>query len=214
MYFYGRQKRSKVLEVTLPKLEREGRLKVDWLDGEKVYSVARKNGTPAMSIEHELGAGEGLIRIWRCRMDESEIFLERAFRGFAIVPEWGIRYPEERGTMLLYEHHTNQNFNHGGVMKSKLTRYSKHLPRIEEKVNRKVNVLFVIDATRHRVREFVGKVKPFLEKPVMSDISREPRYPFFFTDYKTFLEVPVGQALSAEIYFWQNGKEWKLGNDD
>lgn len=213
MKFGGKEERIKVLETTLPKLEKEGRLIVIRYGGEKVYSPARKNRVDGASIEHELGATEGLIRIWRCRMEESEIFPERVFRGFAIVPEWGIRYSEERGTMLLYEFCTQSNFKHGGVMKSKLSRYKKHLPFIEAKAKRDITVLFVIDTERIWVKEFVHRMEAFLDEPVISGFSGEARYPFFFTDYETFKKVPVGKALTASIYFWRNGKEWALTNN-
>ena len=212
MKFTGKDERIKILETALPKLEREGRLVVAWHDGEKVYSPARKNRVIGMSIDHELGATEGLIRIWRCRMAESEIVPEKAFRGFAIVPEWGIRYSDNRGTMLLYEFCTQNNFKHGGVMKSKLTRYRKYLPDIEAKAKREITVLFVIDTDRGRVKDFVHWMDTLLDEPIISGITGEARYPFFFTDYQTFKSVPIGNALTAKINFWHDGKEWSLTN--
>ena len=210
--FTGKDERIKILETALPKLEQEGRLVVTWHDGEKVYSLSRKNRVIGMSIGHELGCTEGLIRIWRCRMAESEIVPEKAFRGFAIVPEWGIRYNDDLGTMLLYEFCTQQNFQHGGVMKSKLTRYWKYLPDIEAKMKREITVLFVIDTDRGKVKDFVHRIKAFLYEPIISDITGEACYPFFFTDYQTFKSVPIGEALTSKIYFWKDGKEWPLTN--
>jgi hypothetical protein len=210
--FTGKDERIKILETALPKLEREGQLVVTWHDGEKVYSPARKNRVMGMSIDHEIGVTEGLIRILRCRMAESEIIPEKDFRGFAIVPEWGIRYTDDMGTMLLYEYCTEQNFKHGGVMKSKLTRYKKYLPDIEAKTNREITVLFVIDTDRVRVKDFVRRIKAFLDEPIISGFTSEARYPFFFTDYQTFKSVPIGEALTAKIYFWHDGEEWSLTN--
>jgi len=214
LLFTGSGKRIKAVEQLLPKLEREGKITSTWLEGEKVYSPARKKRVQPVSLEHEIEVTEILILLWLCRKVESEIVSERVFRGFAIVPEGGIRYSEERGTMLVFEYCTRKNFDHGGVMKSKLTRYRKQLAKIEDKVRRTINVLFVIDIDRVAVRKFVTRMQPLLDEPVISGLTGEERYPFFFTDYETFKAVPVGEALIAKIYFWHDGKEWRLTNND
>jgi hypothetical protein len=213
LYFGGAPRRIKALETLLPELEREGKLSVVWHKGEKVYSMPRKKKVMPVSMDHEIACTDIFVRLWRCRMEESEIFPERAFRGFGIVPEGGIRYPEYRKSMLVFEYCTRSNFNHGGVMRSKITRYKKHVPDIEAKVGRNVTILFVIDIHRNKVREFVFRMRSLLDEPVFTDFAGEPRYPFFFTDYQTFKKVPVGKALTANIYFWQDGKEWRLAND-
>ena len=214
LYFEGVDMRSKAFEILLPELEREGKLCVAWHRGEKVYSIPRKNRGKAVSLDHEVVCADILVRLWRCRMEEGEIFTERAFRGFRIVPEGGIRYSEERKTMLIFEYCTRSNFTHGGVMKSKITRYRKHLPAMEAKVNRNITVLFVIDIDRGRLRQFINKMRQILAKPVTSAFTDEWRCPFLFTDYETFKTVPVGQALTARIYLWHDGKEWGLSHDD
>ena len=213
LYFWGVKKRIKALETLLPKLEREGKLLSVWHKGEKVYSMPRKKKVWPVSLDHEIVCTDLFIRLWRCRMGESELFPERAFRGFGIVPEGGIRYPEERKTMLIFEYCTQSNFNHGGVMKSKLTRYKRYLPDIEAKVKRNITVLFVIDIDRNRLRDFVMRMKNILDEPAISGFSGEPRYPFFFTDYQTLRAVPAGKTLTERFYFWHDGKEWKLTND-
>jgi hypothetical protein len=185
-----------------------------WLDGEKVYSPARKNRVKPVSLPHEVEVTEILLLLWLCRKEESELVPERVFRGNAIVPEGGIRYSDRRGTMLAFEYCTRNNFNHGGVMKGKLTRYRKHLAKIETKFERSVNVLFVIDIERDTVSRFVSRMKPFLDEPVISSTGGEERYPFFFTDYETFKAVPIGKALTEKIYFWHDGNEWRLTNND
>jgi hypothetical protein len=214
LLFGGEEKRIKSLEIHLPKLEREGRLAVDWHKGEKVYSPAHKKKVNPVSMDHEIACADILSRLWRCRMEEGEIFPERAFRGFGIVPEAGIRYSKERNTMLIFEYCTRSNFTHGGVMKSKVTRYKKHLSAIQSKVERKVTVLFIIDIERYKVREFVERMSSILNEPVFFDSAGAFQSPFFFTDYQTFKSVPVGGALTAKIYFWQNGNEWRLTNND
>ena len=213
-YFGGITKRIKALETLLPKLEREGKLMVVWHKGEKVYSPTRKKKVMPVSMDHEITCAELLIRLWRCRMEEGEIFKERAFRGFGIVPEGGIRYSEERNTMLIFEYCTRSNFTHGGVMKSKITRYRKYLSAIEAKVKRNVTVLFVIDIERYKVQEFVRRMQGILNEPAIPDLAGSSPNPFFFTDYQTFKSVPVGEALRAKIYIWQDGKEWRLSEND
>ena len=234
LYFWGVEKRSKALEKLLPQLERAGKLAVTWHKGEKVYSMARKKRVKPVSMAHEIACALILVMLFRCRMEESEIVPERAFRGFGIVPEAGLRYSEERGTMLIIEYESPQDFKR--AMKSKITRYKKYLPAMEAKFRRFITVLFVIDAGRSEVREFIGRTKKLLNEPIFSgfvgslkrdvgsvadgdqsappDGDRFPLHPFYFTDYQTFKSVPIGEALTAKIYFWSDGNEWRLtGND-
>ena len=213
LFFAGAAKRIKALEVLLPKLEREGKLCVDWHKGEKVYAMPRKKKVMPVSMDHEIACAEILVRLWRFRMEDGEIFPERVFRGFGIVPEGGIRYSEERKSMLIFEYCTQQNFIHGGVMKSKLTRYMRYLPDIEAKFERNVTVLFVIDVDQSKVRDFVVRMKPWLDDAVFSGLAGEPRKPFFFTDYKTFKSISMEKALTTNIYFWHDANLWSLTND-
>jgi hypothetical protein len=213
LYFSGQVKRIKALEELVPTLEREGKIVAVWHKGTKVYSMPRKNKVLPVSLDHEIACTDLLIRLWRCRVGESQIIPERSFRGFGIVPEGGIRYAEERGTMLILEFCTESNFAHGGVMKSKITRYKKYLPDIEAKFDRDITVLFIIDIKRGRVKDFVDRMQPLLDEPTISGHNGIVRYPFFFTDYKTLRFVPVGNALKAQIYFWHDGKEWTLTGD-
>jgi len=237
LYFWGVEKRTKALERLLPEMECEGKLDVTWHKGKKVYSAPRKKKVKPVSLAHEIACADILVRLWRCRMEESEIVPERAFRSFGIVPENGIRYSEGRNTMLIYEHESRKDFmNHRGVMKSKLTRYQKYLPAMEAKFQRSITVLFVIDIERNKVREFVRRMEPILNEPIFSGFAgsweREagsvadgrtsalpegegfPSNPFFFTDYQTLKSVRIGEALNAKIYFWVDGKEWSLTNND
>jgi hypothetical protein len=214
VFFGGAEKRIKALEKILPKLERERKLEVTWHRGEKVYSMPRKKRVKPVSMDHEIACADILCRLWRCRMEEGEIFTERAFRGFGIVPEGGIRYSEERDTMLIFEYSTRSNFYHSGVMKSKLTRYKKTLSAMEKKVKRNITVLFIIDIERYKIKEFVRRMHRILNEPVFSDHAGSSRHPFFFTDYQTFKSVPIGEALTAKIYFWQDGNVWRLTEND
>jgi hypothetical protein len=99
-------------------------------------------------------------------------------------------------------------------MKSKITRYKKYLLAMEAKVKRNITVLFILDIERNKVREFVGRMRHILNDPVFSAGADCPQYPFLFTDYQTFKSVPVGKALTAKIYFWHDGREWRLTDND
>jgi hypothetical protein len=235
LFFGGGEKRIKVVEKTLPVLEREGRIFFEWYRGEKVYSIPRKKRGKPVSIAHEIACALILVLLWRCRMAESEIVPERAFRGFGIVPEGGIRYSKERNTMLVLEYCTDSNFKHGGVMKSKITRYIKYLPQMEMKFGRRITVLFVLDIERNEVKEFARRMGHLFsgvdslgfdgsgqrEAGSVADggasalygRDRFPLDPFFFTDYETLRSIH-GNTLTAKIYFWHDGNEWSLSNND
>jgi hypothetical protein len=136
--------------------------------------------------------------------------------------------------MLIFEYCTKSNFAHGGVMKSKITRYMKYLPQMEAKFQRRITVLFVLDIERSEVRKFVSRMAMLFSDVDFSDIDgsweREdgsvadgdqsapyerghPLNPIFFTDYQTFKSVTVGEALKAEIYVWRDGKERRLNKN-
>ena len=118
-------------------------------------------------------------------------------------------------------------------MKSKITRYIKYLPQMEARFSRRITVLFVLDIERSEVRKFVQRMASiFGEDDMGYDGTGErevgsvggfaassggdtfPLNPFFFTDYQTFKSIPVGEALVAKIYFWNDGNEWRLTNND
>jgi hypothetical protein len=229
----GAQKRVKALEKLLPELEREGFLHSQRHKGRKVYSIPRKRKGKPVSMDHELACALILVLLWRCRMEEGEIVPERKFRGFGIVPEAGIRYSKERGTMLVFEYETEKD--HKRSTKGKVTRYIKYLPLMEARFQRKIKVLFVLDIDSAEVKDFVKGLARQIRKVDTWDYDdtgeredgsaadgdasapyegdRFPLDPFFFTDFKT-LKSQSGDLLKAKIYFWKDGKEWKLtGND-
>jgi hypothetical protein len=234
LFFGGSVNRIKALEILLPALEREGKLVSDWHRGEKVYSVAHKKKVKPVSMEHEIRCAETLIRLWRCRMQESEIVPERAFRGFGVVAEGALRYSQDRNTMLAIEFETQKDYKR--VMKSKITRYRKYLPEMETKFKRNITVLFVIDIDRSRVRDLVKRISRSVnlndssgfngswerdvgsvadgDQSAFPEGDRFPLDPFFFIDYETFKNIPPGKALKEKKYFWHDGNEWRLtGND-
>ncbi len=192
MWFTGRLDRHRRTEVMLPRLVKKGKLVAVRHGNRFVYSAPRrKNGL----IDHGLGCTEGLVRIWRSRMDGT-IIPERYFRGFGSVPEWGIWYPN--GKLLLYEYSSKNNFEQARIVKTKVTKYQTNLPDLTFNfVADEAVVLFVIDISRERVKNFIERIAP--------------DGPFFFTDYESFKKVPIGEQLKAPIYFWgEDGKEYTL----
>jgi hypothetical protein len=196
VWFTGVNRRHKRTEALLPYLVRKGKLKVCKHRKEFAYSAPRKSRKHDERmcypfIDHGLACTEGLVRFWRSNMD-AEIIPEYVFKGCGIVPEWGLRFPN--GKLLLYEHSTRNNFEHAGIVSGKISHYERLLEGIEKKFGaEEAIVLFVLDIERERVQTFVDK----------KVASRE----FFFTDYKTFLSVPIGQQLYVPIYIWGGDSE-------
>ncbi len=88
-------------------------------------------------------------------------------------------------------------------MKGKLQAYDRNLEKIEKKFNANAMVVFVLDVPKGVVERFVlgerlaGSGKSFIGK-------------IFFTDYETFKKVPIGEQLTAPIYFWNDGQQYPL----
>ena len=213
------QKRHRRTEIDLRRLSERKKLRVARYTKKLVYELPRKTKKfdefEGMSkIYHGLACTECLIRFYRSRM-EGEIIAERFFRGCGSVPEWGIRYPNKM--MLLCEFSTKSNFLYTELMNGKLNAYIRNLPMIEEKFRAKAIVAFVIDVPRPMVERFVGTLKRDVGSVADGDLSALyggdsfPLTPFFFTDYETFLKVPLGKQLYEPIYFWSyDGKTYPL----
>src|SRR6185503_11171656 len=238
LWFLGFLKRHRRTESVLLKLVRKGRLRSVKYGKGLVYTVPRrvKGKLPVLLKEklgyepkrteaaiagrnklvHGLGCTECLIRFYRSRTD-GEIIAERFFYKLGAVPEWGIRYPN--GKLLILEFCTENNFLHSNMMKGKINVYKQHLENIEAKFQAKAIVLFVMDVPRVKVEGFVGALRREVGS-VADDVSalhggdRFPLNPFWFTDYQTFLGVPIGQQLAVPIYFWIDGKEYPLKKND
>lgn len=186
LFFLGVKKRHKRTEVMLPRLVKKGKLLTQRFGKKLVYIVPRKGRKPHHRIKHGLGVTEIIIRLWRSRM-EGVIIPERKFRGFGIVPDGGISY--DNGKLLMFEFCTADNFYHSSKVQGKITRYNNYLASIEKKFEREGIVLFVIDADRRDVDEFVTSRMPLGSQ-------------FFFTDYETFRNELIGEQLIAPIYIW------------
>jgi hypothetical protein len=148
---------------------------------------------------------------------DGEVIAERFFYGLGLVPEWGIRYPN--GMMLLFEFCTKSNFMFSRMMIAKIMAYLRNLGKIEDKFQAKAIVVFVIDVPRATVERFVGSLKREVGSVAADDASALyegdsfPLNPFFFTDYETFLKVPLGKQLYEPIYFWRDGKQYPLSKN-
>ena len=200
LWFYGRVGRSKRIEVLLPRLVEQGKLVARRHGKRLIYSIPRKGlkkyrDLYQPNIAHELACTEGLVRIMLSKPD-CEVIPTGRFFGFGVVPEWGIRYPS--GKLLLYEFCTEDNFLR--KLKGKVARYKEVLPEIETKFDCPAIAVFVLDVKRDLVKSWV-------------DRNALSGFPFFFTDYKTFLGVPLKQQLATEIYIWGgDGKPHPLEN--
>ena len=239
LWFLGFLKRHRRTESVLLKLVQKGKLRSVKFGKRLVYTVPRrtKGKLPVLlkekagyepketeeaikqknKIEHGLACTECLVRFFLSRTD-GEIIAERHFYRLGVVPEWGIRYPNRK--LLLLEYSTEDNFERTNLMKGKINAYIRHLEKIEEKFEAQAIVLFVIDVPRVKVEGFVDTLKredgsgAAGAPAALYEGDRFPLNPFYFTDYKTFLGVPIGQQLAAPIYIWFDGKEYPLKKND
>jgi hypothetical protein len=216
----GSSRRNTRTEIVLLRLAKRRKLKAIKYGKKLVYVSPQKAKGKNMDeveiypkIVHGLSCTEGLVRFWRARTD-GEMIAERFFYGCGIVPEWGIRYPN--GKMLLFEFSTKSNFQFSGLMNGKLNAYRRNLEKIEGKFQAKAIVVFVLDVPRATVERYVGTLKRDVGSVADSEQSALyggdsfPSDPFYFVDYETFLKIPLGDQLKAQIYFWMDGKEYLL----
>lgn len=187
LWFTGLVRRHKRTEAMLPRLVGEGRLRAVRYGKKLVYAVPRIS-KGQYHIEHGLACTEGLVRLWRADMN-GVVVPERYFRGLGSVPEWGIMYDS---SILLYEYCSADQFSRGTKVQSKIYAYDQNLHNINRKFGKKGFVVFVIEAPRENVEKWIARV--------------QPSGPYLFTDYEAFTQVPIGQQLTAQIYFWEDGK--------
>jgi hypothetical protein len=194
LWFTGQAKtRHRRTESVLKRLTRSGKLRAVYYGKKLIYSVPRKSKgmkqdefAGLSKVVHGLACTECLVRFFRSRTDGT-VVAERFFSTLGAVPEWGIVYPN--GTMLLFEFCTRDNFFFSGKLTGKMAAYRNNLERIEESFNAKAVVVFVVDVKREILDRFV--------KARVTDPG-----PYFFSDYETFLKMPIGRALYEPIYTW------------
>jgi hypothetical protein len=177
--------------------EKNKKLRVAWMRNSthgtvKVYAKLQKTrGFDLDNLEdllHGYCTTECLIRFMTAK--EGIPFPERLFKGYGRVPEFGIQY--ENGTLLLCEFSTKHDVRYSGKIRGKLGGYDEHLIKIDDDFGARAGVVFVLDVPRQEVED---RLKRW-----------QPDGPYWFTDYETFLKVPMGQALIAPIYFRPNGQ--------
>ncbi len=194
--------RHRRTETVLRRLTKKGKLRAVQYGKKLIYAVPRRSKSTKedefagfSKVAHGLAVTECLVRFYRSNPDGT-LIAEREFTKLGAVPEWGILYPH--GTLLLIEFSTKHDFLFSGKMLGKLAAYQRNLEHIESKFQAKASVVFVVDVRRE-----------ILERYLASRLMKEG--PFFFTDYKTFLNVRIGEALFEPIYIWTaNGKAYPL----
>lgn len=187
LWFTGTRERSRRIEILLKRLtEKRKLIATDY--GKKLIYIApryRRSINDRYQIEHGLGVTEGLVRFTLA--DRTGAFIpERKFKGRQVRPEWGMHY---HNSILLYEFCTRDNAKRLNVLKRKLSGYQQFISEL-------YTVLFVMQLPREQVKQVISHLKP--------------EGPFLFTDYETFLSVPIGQQLVAPIYLWEDGNEYPL----
>ncbi len=200
----GRVERHRRTETMLPRLVTRGRLTATYYGKKLVYCALRKNRKRIAgskyypTIEHGLACTEALVR-FSVSDPNCVLIAERYLRGHNIVPEWAILYPNKR--LMLFEFCTKDNFKRRAIFKSKITRYQNNLDDLIIKFAEDGFVLFVIDALREEIVEFLKHTSTG-EK-------------FMFCDYKTFLSVPYGKQITEPIYIWGgDSKSYPLRRND
>lgn len=219
LWFLGQERnRHQRTEKVLKRLVHREKLQNHLYGNKLVYTQARKGkGFNEIAIlpriAHGLACTECLVRFYRSRRD-GIVIAEKYFKMLGAVPEWGILYPE--GKILLLEFSTKSNFLYTGLMRGKLSAYRRNLEKIESKFQARAIVVFVIDIPRQTLGRWVGSWRrdagSVADAPAEGD--RFPSDPFFFADYETFLQVPLGQQLTTPIYYWMDGKEYPLTQHD
>jgi hypothetical protein len=191
IWFTGETERWKKAEVMLPRLVKLGKLVAHDYSKKLVYTVPRRCRGILPNIEHGLGCTEGLVRFWRSDMN-CRVIPEQRFKGFKVVPEWGLLYPT--GKLLLYEFSTRDNAMRSGLISRKVHLYEKYLADIEKEFTAQATVVFVLDIPREKIR---------------------PEGDYFFTDYQSFKSVPIGWQLTVTIYLWgRDGQAYSLRKYD
>ena len=224
LWFTGGTSRHRRTESVLNKLVKRKKLRAVRYGKRLIYSIPRRvrgkmfdELSGLSKVFHGLACTECLVRFYRSRTD-GEVIAERFFYGLGSVPEWGIRYPN--GKIILFEFSTKSNFLYTNMMNGKISAYKRNIGKIEEKFQAKAIVVFVLDVDRGVVERYAGSLGSRAGSVADEGVSAfpdggySPLLPLFFTDYQTFLNIPIGEALITPIYFWAiDGKAHQLSNE-
>jgi hypothetical protein len=201
--------RHRRTEIVLERLVRRKKLRAVRYGRKLVYCLPRKSKNydevgSLSKVIHGLACTECIVRFYISKPG-GVVVPERQFFSHGVVPEFGILYPS--GTMLLVEYCTKSNYYFSGNIRSKVAAYAAHVNEIEERFHARCIVCFVCDIDRSALKRDVGSLR--FARPVGDTF---PLLPLWFVDYKTFLSVPLGEALKpqSKIYIFADGKEDSL----
>lgn len=217
MWFTGETKRHRRTETVLQRLVKRRKLRSVRYGKRLIYIAPRKvkgkivdEFSGLTKVPHGLACTECLVRFFRSRTD-GEIIAERFFYGCGAVPDWGIRYPN--GKILLFEFSTKSNFMFTNLINGKLSAYERSIEKIEEKFQAQAVLVFVVDIPRPTLERFIARKTLPAQERAAGTVAGAPTN-VMFTDYATFLDIPIGESLIAPIYFWLfDGKPYPLSQN-
>ncbi len=186
----GSRKRMKAVETHLPRLVAEKKLKAERYEKKLVYRLNHprlRNGTP--HLEHDLMCTKLMIRFGTQDTGKivSELFFLEEKERFKCIPDWAVLYPN---MVMLCEYSTSDNFRRTRLMRQKLRSYRRYLDRFTCFFENDVSVLFIMNAPRH-------KVKQFTDATIVSTDTF-----FYFTDLASVLQVPKARLLTSPLFIW------------
>lgn len=186
----GSRDRKNYIEKELPKMVAEKKLKAVRYGKKLVYRFNHprlRNGTA--HLEHDLICTKLIIRFGAQDSGEivSELFFLEQKERFGCIPDWAVLYP---AMVLLCEFSTADNFRRTHLMRQKLRSYRRYISRFVDYFDNDVSILFVLDAPRH-------KVKQFAKSHAVPDCTF-----VYFTDLASLLEVSKAELLTSKIFIW------------
>jgi hypothetical protein len=197
-FFHGSFTRDNgYIERNLKNMEESGELvTVELKKGQKAYTVKRVNRQRSHSYDenltHELYLTGAIVRFWRADPDPKEMIPPSFFKGCPLLPDFALRLSS--GTTIVFEMCTDSNFTK--ELKHKVRLYPHVIERVEKPM-----VVFACDVDVERIGGFVERNREMLIIYHQGQVAS----PYYFTDYRLFRDVPLGQALTAPIYLWYDG---------
>jgi hypothetical protein len=99
------------------------------------------------------------------------------------------------------------------MINGKLSAYEANLARIEEKFQAEAIVVFVVDVPRSTLERYLARKTWSAQERAVGSVAGAPTKTMF-TDYATFLNIPIGASLVSSIYFWIfDGKPYPLSQN-
>lgn len=186
----GTRRRVNAIEKYLPRLVERKKLKAVRYRKKLVYRLNHPHLRNSTShLEHDLMCTKLMIRFGAQETGEivSELFFLEQKKLFGCIPDWAVLYPN---MVMLCEYSTSDNFRRTRLMRQKLRSYRRYLDRFTGFFENDVSVLFIMDAPRH-------KVKQFTEATIVSTDTF-----FYFTDLASVLQVPKAKLLTSPLFIW------------